>query len=134
MRLVGKKIQVQFRSKAMGEFPNKETQFKPGQSGNPAGKPKGAKHISTYIQEALTDENFELKLKDGSIFKGMPMQAIIKTAVAKSMSGDTRAMEWLAKHGYGEKLRIEIDDPIKKILGKFEIKGEDVAEADSTEA
>ena len=80
---------------------------------------KGSKHLSTYIQDALTDENFELKLKDGSIFKGMPMQAIIKTAVAKSMSGDTRAMEWLAKHGYGDKLNIEVTDTRKDILERY---------------
>lgn len=97
----------------------KDTQFKPGQSGNPDGKPKGTKHLSTYIQEALTDENFELKLKDGTILKEMPIKAIIKTAVAKSVSGDTRAMEWLAKHGYGEKINIELSDPRKEILAKY---------------
>jgi len=84
--------------------------WKPGESGNPKGKPKGSKHLSTYIQEALVDENFELKLKDGSILKEMPVKAIIKTAVAKSLSGDTRAMEWLAKHGFGEK-HILSNDP-----------------------
>lgn len=93
--------------------------WKPGQSGNPAGKPKGTKHLSTYIQEALTDENFELKLKDGTILKEMPIKAIIKTAVAKSVSGDTRAMEWLAKHGYGEKLNLEVTDTRKDILSRY---------------
>ena len=93
--------------------------WKPGQSGNPAGKPKGTKHLSTHIQEMLNDENFELKLKDGSIMKEMPIKAIIKTAVAKSISGDTRAMEWLAKHGYGEKLTLEVSDPRKEILAKY---------------
>lgn len=99
----------------------KDTQFKPGESGNPAGKPPGTKHLSTYIQEALTDENFELKLKDGSILKEMPIKAIIKTAVAKSVSGDTRAMEWLAKHGYGEKLNLEVEDKRTSILERFGI-------------
>lgn len=82
---------------------------------------KGSKHLSTYIQEALTDENFELKLKDGTIMKEMPIKAIIKTAVAKSVSGDTRAMEWLAKHGYGNLMRIEMTDPLDRLLGKFGI-------------
>lgn len=112
--------------------PPEHSKWKPGQSGNPKGKPKGTKHLSTYIQEALTDENFELKLKDGSIMKEMPIKAIIKTAVAKSVSGDTRAMEWLAKHGYGNLVRIEIDDPLDKILGKFEIEGDNANETDST--
>jgi hypothetical protein len=88
---------------------------------------KGSKHLSSYIQEALTDENFELKLKDGTILKEMPIKAIIKTAVAKSVSGDTRAMEWLAKHGYGNLVRIEVDDPLDKLLGKFGIGVDDDA-------
>lgn len=91
---------------------------------------KGSKHLSTYIQNALTDENFELKLKDGTIMKEMPIKAIIKTAVAKSVSGDTRAMEWLAKHGYGNLVRIEIDDPLDKLLGKFGIEGDDASETE----
>jgi hypothetical protein len=75
---------------------------------------KGSKHISTFIQQALTDPNFELKLKDGTILREMPIKAIIKTAVAKSVSGDTRAMEWLAKHGYGIKNIVELDTTDKE--------------------
>lgn len=100
-------------------FPNKDTQFKPGESGNPAGKPKGAKHLSTWIQDMMNDDEFELKLKNGELLKGAPIKAIIKTAIAKSVSGDTRAMEWLAKHGYGEKLNIEVTDTRKDILERY---------------
>lgn len=99
--------------------PPVEHQFKPGQSGNPAGKPKGTKHLSTHIQEMLNDENFEIKLKDGTLLKERPIKAIIKTAVAKSISGDNRWAEWLAKHGYGEQLKVEINDPRKEILEKY---------------
>lgn len=99
--------------------PPVEHQFQPGQSGNPAGKKPGTIHLSTHIQNMLNDENFELKLKDGTILKEMPIKAIIKTAVAKSVSGDTRAMEWLAKHGYGEKIKVEIEDPRKEILKQY---------------
>lgn len=70
---------------------------------------KGSKHISTHIREMLNDPNFELKLKDGSIIKGAPMQAIIKTAVAKAVSGDMRAFDILAKRGWGDKLDITTD-------------------------
>ena len=92
---------------------------KKGEVRNPKGKPKGTIHLSTHIQNMLNDPDFELKMKDGSIFKGAPIAAIIKTAVAKSMGGDTRAMEWLAKHGYGDKLTLEINDPRKEILEKY---------------
>lgn len=100
-------------------FPHDGKKFKPGESGNPDGKPKGTKHLSTHIQEMLNDPGFELKLKNGDLLKGAPLPAIIKTAIAKSISGDTRAMDWLAKHGYGEKLRVEIDDPRQEILKKY---------------
>ncbi len=35
------------------KFPNKETQFKPGQSGNPNGRPRGSKNRSTIIRQIL---------------------------------------------------------------------------------
>lgn len=89
--------------------PPKETRWKPGQSGNPDGKPKGTKHLSTHIKEMLEDDNFELKLKDGSILKGRPVEAIIKTAVAKAVSGDMRAFDMLGKYGYGTKLDLTSD-------------------------
>lgn len=109
-------------------FPNPDTQFKPGESGNPKGLPKGTKHLSTHIQEMLNDPAFELKLKDGSLLKERPIDAIIKTAVAKSISGDNRWAEWLAKHGYGEKLIHEFNDPRQEILGKY-MGGADAREA-----
>jgi hypothetical protein len=75
--------------------------------GAKGGKAKaGSKHISTHIQEMLNDENFELKMKDGSILRGRPMDAIIKTAIAKGVSGDMRAFDMLGKYGYGNKLDV----------------------------
>lgn len=107
----------------MSGFPNKDTQFNTDNAAKMGAKgghnKKGSKHLSTYIQEALVDPNFEIKLKDGSILREMPIKAILKTAIAKSISGDTRAMEWLAKHGYGEKIQIELSDPRKEILNKY---------------
>lgn len=107
---------------------------KKGEVRNPKGKPKGTIHLSTHIQNMLNDPEFELKLKDGSLLKGAPIVAIIKTAVAKSVSGDTRAMEWLAKHGYGEKLRLEIDDPRKEILKNYGLGETSAGEAEETKS
>ena len=42
-------------------FPNPDTQFKPGQSGNPTGPKPGYKHLSTYIRDAMEDEQFDLE-------------------------------------------------------------------------
>lgn len=93
---------------------------KKGEVRNPNGKPKGTKHISTWIQEMLNDPDFELKLKDGTILKGAPLAAIIKTAVAKAVSGDMRAFDILGKYGFGTKLDLttngkELPTPIMKV-------------------
>lgn len=97
--------------------------FKPGQSGNPKGVPKGTKHISTWIQEMLNDEEFETTLLDAKkqeiTFKGAPLKAIILTAQRKAVGGDHQWAEWLAKHGYGNKLIIETGDPVEAALKKL---------------
>lgn len=67
---------------------------------------KGSIHLSTRIQTMLEDETFEQKLKDGTILKGQPIEAILKVAVAKARTGDIRFLEWLAKYGWGQKIDI----------------------------
>lgn len=100
------------------------TPFQPGQSGNPAGKPKGAKHLSTRIQEMLNDDEFTANMvgSDGKSiqFKGQPMEAIVRTAMLKAMSGDKKWAEWLAKYGYGLKQVLEFqNNPVNDILAKY---------------
>lgn len=109
----------------------KNTRFVPGQSGNPAGKPKGAVHLSTRIQNMLDDDDFEtmLKTKDGKKieFKGNPAEAIIKTAILKAMGGSKDWAEWLAKHGYGTKQIHEFtNSPVEDILEKYGLSKEAV--------
>ncbi len=100
--------------KQVGVFPNPDTQFKPGVSGNPKGKPKGAKHLSTHIQEMLNDEGFTMWLQDAregyKEYKGAPMKAIIKTALIRAATGEKESREWLAKYGYGQKLTLANDE------------------------
>lgn len=90
------------------------TPVQPGQVLNPNGRPKGSKNLSTIIKE-LEAEDFDwslvpIKQKDAAQKIGSPWRAIVFTAVAKAYAGDTRAMDWLAKHGYGEKL-VHSGDP-----------------------
>lgn len=105
-------------------FPNEDTQFKPGQSGNPAGKAKGTKHLSTLIQELEHEIDWELtqiktKSELSKQYGKQGMRALVYVAFSKAMSGDTRAMEWLAKHGYGEKLQLEVYDVQRDVLKKY---------------
>ncbi len=52
-------------------------QFKPGQSGNPTGKPRGARHRATVAAEALLDGEAE---------------ALTRRAVELALEGDTTAL------------------------------------------
>jgi hypothetical protein len=95
-------------------------QWKPGQSGNPNGSNKGKKLLSTWIQNLLSDEGFTFKDKDDkTIFEGAPIKAIIMVAIYRAVEGDKDAREWLAKHGYGVKLKIDSDDPVEEVLKRF---------------
>lgn len=85
------------------------TQFQPGESGNPAGKPKGTKHLSTWIQELLNDENFKATIRRGLEivdYEGAPIKAIIQAQIILALNGDTKAFDTLAKRGYGDKLEV----------------------------
>lgn len=102
-------------------FPNKDTQWQKGQSGNPAGKPKGAKHINTWIQELLEDEDFAAKIRIGfeiKDFKGAPLEAMIKAQMIKAIEGDTKAFDTLAKYGWSQKQEIDTNvTMVQPILG-----------------
>lgn len=109
---------------------SKEDNLKPFTSDNAAemgakgGKAKkGSKHISTWIQDMLNDEEFETLLSHptkGYIeFKGAPLKAIIQTAMRKAIGGDKQWADWLAIHGYGTKQVLEVNDPRKEILERY---------------
>lgn len=76
-------------------------------------KPKGSKHISTWIQELLNDEEFEATIQQGlqiKEYKGAPIKAIIQAQTRLAMNGDTKAFEALAKHGWKPQLDITSND------------------------
>lgn len=92
--------------------------FKPGQSGNPAGKPKGARSLSTIIREFLEQEldwslvpvKPERAKHLAEKYRGKAgWEALVAVAAGKAMSGDTKAMAWLSKAGYGDKITHDFD-------------------------
>lgn len=93
-------------------FPNPDTQFQPGQSGNPTGPKPGYKHITTHIQELLEDENFEADLLDSKkglvSYKGRPIKAIIMVLQHKAVQGDLKAADLLLKYGWSAKTEVDL--------------------------
>ena len=90
-------------------FPNTETQFEPGQSGNPSGRPVGSKNMSTILKELL-DEEVEL---DG---KKIPFRdAIVKKLIKKANAGNLKAIQEIFDRTEGkskQEIKLEgIPDP-----------------------
>lgn len=85
--------------------------FKPGYDERRGSKPKGSKHINTWVQELLHDEEFEAWVSDPRTgikeFKGAPITAIIKAQIIKAVNGDTKAYDSLVKSGWVQKQEID---------------------------
>lgn len=77
-----------------------------GQSGNPAGRPRGSKNWSTVVQELLADEQLAEKLQHEkptwweSLSNKNFASAITVAMILKAAGGDIRAAEWLRRTGY----------------------------------
>lgn len=103
-------------------------------------KPKGSKHISTYIKEMLSDEDFEALLLDskkGAIeYKGAPVKAIIAVAIQKALFDKEKGQQWadwLAKYGWGSKNTLDVNvDVRQQILERFGLHAGEIEEASSS--
>jgi hypothetical protein len=73
--------------------PPKSTQFKSGQSGNPAGRPKGSRNFKTEVQATL--QTPVRVNKDGRLRKFSTQRASLMVLREKALSGDQRAIEHL---------------------------------------
>lgn len=69
--------------------PPKCSQFRPGQSGNPRGRPRGAKNLKTDLEEELREL---ITVREGGNQKTVSKRrAMIKSLTAKAVQGDPRA-------------------------------------------
>jgi hypothetical protein len=70
--------------------PPRSRQFKPGQSGNPAGRPRGAKNFATAIKQELAAR--VTITENGTRKRISKRQVIAKYLVNKAASGDLKAI------------------------------------------
>jgi hypothetical protein len=73
--------------------PPRHTRFKKGRSGNPKGRPGGAKNLSTVLGEALNER--VVVAENGGRRKISKRDAVIKQLVNQAAKGDWRAAKLL---------------------------------------
>jgi hypothetical protein len=70
--------------------PPKHTQFREGQSGNPNGRPKGARNLKTDLAAEL---NKRIDIREGDQRRRISKQeALIKRLIEQGLNGDPRAL------------------------------------------
>jgi hypothetical protein len=78
---------VGYRSPPMG------TRFRPGQSGNPRGRPRGARNLSTVVAAALSER--VAVNENGRRRRITKLEAAVKQLVNRAASGEARATQLL---------------------------------------
>jgi hypothetical protein len=97
------------------KHPPKEHQFQRGQSGNPAGKPKGARSFKSDLRDEL---NELVPITDGGReIEVSKQRLLIKRLVASAIEGDTRAIATVVsfcvrafEHGDGDDMSEASED------------------------
>jgi hypothetical protein len=75
--------------------PPRHSRFKPGQSGNPKGRPKGSKSLKTLLEGALSSS---VTITENGILKKVALQELLfKAMIGKAVKGDTRSTALLVK-------------------------------------
>lgn len=102
------------------------SKFKPGQSGNPAGRKPGSRNRQTIVKEML-EAAIHARFNDIPIIKPVEGETVfenmIAAQIAKALRGDTTAFKELADSGHGKvKDVIEhqgtlIGDVLKEVQG-----------------
>src|SRR5262245_27530531 len=94
-------------------------QFKPGQSGNPRGRPKGSKNLVTMVAEAL-NEKIKVRTKDGRTRTLSKQELMVEVMINKAAAGDTKAfamvVRFMDKYEVFNRLTVDHDEPATSAL------------------
>jgi len=89
--------------------PPKHTQFKPGQSGNPRGRPKGSKNLKTELAEALAET---VIVREGDVTRTVSKRrALLTSQVNRAIKGDAKSAALITS--LDSRLLDEGDDPVR---------------------
>jgi hypothetical protein len=73
--------------------PPQHSQFKPGQSGNPKGRPKGHLNVRTVVEKAL---NERIEIKEGDRTRWVSkLDGVVVNVVNKALRGDPKSQNML---------------------------------------
>ena len=76
--------------------PPKHSRFKPGQSGNPGGRPKKSKEMNTLFRKEL-DKTIEV-VEDGCKKRITKREAIVTQVVNRAIKGDPKSLQLMYAH------------------------------------
>ena len=76
--------------------PPKETRFKPGQSGNRTGRPRGSRNTYTIFDKLLESKIYVNQ--DGEKTKMSKREALLMQLINTGLKGDTKAIKALFPH------------------------------------
>jgi hypothetical protein len=100
--------------------PPTHTRFKPGQSGNPRGRPKRRVNVGMLVQDLLRQK---VDVREGNTIRRVSkLEALLLSIAARAMKGDAKAIEvildlandHLPLQDVVTKIRVEYVDPQNK--------------------
>ena len=99
--------------------PPRHTRFKKGRSGNPKGRPKGAKDFKTELTEELYQP---IRIReDGRPLTVSRQRAILKIMSAKALQGDMRAANLILNSVY-RMFNVDEAEPDEEIVAEEDLK------------
>ena len=112
---MAKKPKLRIRQKSAVGYgrPPKHTQFRPGRSGNPRGRPRGVVNIATVLQRTLLEP---VVVNEGGRRRTITkFEAAVKQLTNKAAAGDPHVIKLLL-------------DLVRVVEGRFETPGEKVVD------